>query len=68
MARFFGTPLARSARIEVYRKVDLELLVFAYFLGSQILLESLWPGPSRDADGELVPPPKAPQTPTAVGS
>ena len=35
----------RRARIEVFRKVDFELVVFAYFLGCQLRLESLWPGP-----------------------
>ncbi len=45
MARM-ALPLLRGRdRIEVYRKVDLELLVFAYFLGIQLRLESFWPGP-----------------------
>jgi hypothetical protein len=43
--RYKARLVGRRARIEVYRRVDLELLVFAYFLGSQILAESLWPGP-----------------------
>ncbi|MCZ6597442.1 MAG: hypothetical protein O7B99_07385 [Planctomycetota bacterium] len=38
--------LGRSARMEVYRRLDFPLLLFAYFLASQIYGESLWPGPS----------------------
>jgi len=46
MARILGRPFGRRARIEVYRRLDMELVVFAYFLGSMILIESLWPGPA----------------------
>lgn len=45
MARIVGTPLGGRSRIEVYRKMDFELAVFTYFLGRQILWESLWPRP-----------------------
>jgi hypothetical protein len=48
LARVLARPLSRRARIEVYGKVDLELLFFAYFIGSQVLVESLWPGPAID--------------------
>ncbi len=44
----------RKARIEVYRRVDFEVLVFAYFLGSFILLESLWPGPDLRNSEEMI--------------
>ena len=37
-------------RIEVRRKVDIELVIFAYFLGAQLRLESLWPGPLEAAE------------------
>lgn len=43
--------LGRGARIEVYRKVDLELLLFAYFLGAQLGLESLWPAHAPEDTG-----------------
>ena len=38
--------VGRGAVLEVYRRMDLSLLLFSYFLGSQIYAESLWPGPS----------------------
>ena len=37
--------LGRNARLEVFRRLDFPLLLFAYFLGCQIYGESLWPGP-----------------------
>ncbi len=46
MARFHGSPFVGGARIEVYRKVDFELVVFAFFLATQLWLESIWPGPA----------------------
>lgn len=46
VARIVAQPfLGRTATIEVYRRLDFPLLMFAYFLGSQIYLESLLPGP-----------------------
>ena len=65
MARFVVRPLARRARIEVYRKVDFEVVLFAYFLGAQLLFESLLPGPRADSSAEL-PIPSPPPRP--VGS
>ena len=38
----------RNATLHVYRRLDISLLLFAYFLGSQILLESLLPGPQPE--------------------
>lgn len=35
----------RERRIEVYRRMDFEVVLFCYFLGTLVLLESLWPGP-----------------------
>ncbi len=54
MARLLVTPLSRRARLEVYRKVDFELVVFTYFLGRQILRESWWPGPPTAENGQVV--------------
>jgi hypothetical protein len=53
LARILPGALGRSSRIEVYRKVDFELLLFAYFLGSQVYAESFWPAhaPEDDAQG-----------------
>ena len=45
MARVLAAPFMRRARIEVFRKVDFELVVFSYFLGMQTLVESFLPGP-----------------------
>ena len=42
--------LGGEDRIEVTRKVDQELLIFAYFLGQQLRLESFWPGPIDAAE------------------
>ena len=61
MARITPLLLRRGSRIEVYRKTDFELVLFAYFVGWQILLESLWPGEEVESDRETVPTPsKAP--------
>lgn len=49
----------RGAAIEVYRKVDFELVVFAYFLGSQHFAESFWPAhaPEDEAQRPAARPP-----------
>ena len=47
MARFFLPLVGGPARIEVYRKMEFELVVFAYFLSAQLRAESLWPGPTE---------------------
>lgn len=57
MARFDAGLFGRTTRIEVYRRVDFELWVFAYFVGSQVYLESLWPGPVLEGENESVPSP-----------
>lgn len=59
MARILGRPLARTAKVEVYRKVEMELVVFAYFLGAQLLPESIWPGRNVEGETEASAPPKA---------
>ncbi|QDU69103.1 hypothetical protein [Engelhardtia mirabilis] len=49
VARIEASPyLGRSAKVEVYRRLDFPLLMFAYFLGSQIYPESFLPGPQPD--------------------
>lgn len=46
VAKISASPyLGRSATIEVYRRLDFPLLMFAYFLGCQIYPESILPGP-----------------------
>ncbi len=40
--------VGRNAELLVFRRLDFSLLLFAYFLGSQILTESLLPGPSPE--------------------
>lgn len=50
----------RESTIEVYRKIDFELVLFAYFLGSALYLESLWPAHApEDATASLGAPSKA---------
>lgn len=48
MARVIARPLSRGSRIEVYRRMDIEVVLFAYFLGAQLLTESAWPGPEAE--------------------
>ena len=45
MARVTGLPMGRRMRVEVFRKLAFELVIFTYFLGRPILGESWWPGP-----------------------
>ena len=59
MARIQGRPLGRSAKVEVYRKVEMELVVFAYFLAIQLLPESIWPGRNVEGEIEAAGPPRA---------
>ena len=55
MARIQTSVLRRGSRIEVFRRVDFELVLFAYFLGWQLRLESLWPGREVDVETENLP-------------
>lgn len=57
MARIRPSLLRRSNRIEVFRRVDFELVLFAYFLGWQLHLESLWPGRAVELEPDDVPTP-----------
>jgi hypothetical protein len=58
MARITRSIGSRDATIEVYRRVDLELVVFSYFLVSQIWWESLWPGRAVADDLDSIPAPE----------
>lgn len=49
VARIRGRIFSRKVTIEVGRRMDLELVLFAYFLASQIMGESRWPGPEPEA-------------------
>ena len=57
MARITPGWLGRSSRIEVFRRIDFEIVVFAYFLASQVYAESFWPGRDIAAEQETVPTP-----------
>ncbi len=43
--RISASPLGRSAKIEVFRRLDFPLVIFSYFLGLQVYKESWMPGP-----------------------
>ena len=47
----------RGSRIQVFRRLDFELVLFAYFLGCQVYGESFWPGREVTDDQESVPTP-----------
>jgi len=47
-ARFEAGLIGRDSKLEVFRRLEFPLLLFAYFLGSQIYLESLLPGPTLE--------------------
>jgi hypothetical protein len=50
----------RGSTIDVYRKVDFELVLFAYFLGSLLYAESWWPAHApEDESASLGSPSKA---------
>jgi hypothetical protein len=57
MARILPSLLRRRNRIEVFRRVDFELVLFAYFLGWQLHLESIWPGRAVEIEPDNVPTP-----------
>lgn len=56
VARFLALPFRRSVHIEVLRRVDPEFLIFAYFLGAQVLTESFLPGPEHDGTPDSLAP------------
>jgi len=45
MARLHGSLLSSKSSIEVHRRMDFELVLFAYFLGTLTKCEFLFPGP-----------------------
>jgi hypothetical protein len=55
LARVTPRGLGKASDIEVYRRIDLELVLFAYFVGSLVYAESFWPGPSVVDDLDSVP-------------
>lgn len=55
LARITPVGLGKASTIEVYRRIDLELVLFAYFVGQLIYVESFWPGPAVVDDLESVP-------------
>jgi len=57
MARIAPHAFRRDSRIEIFRRMDFELVLFAYFLGSQIYAESFWPGREVQGEQESVPTP-----------
>lgn len=57
MARIEPRGLLGGSTIGVFRRVDFELVVFAYFMASQVTFESLWPGREVSDDQESVPTP-----------
>lgn len=52
-ARIEAGLFGRGAKLETYRRVDFSLLVFSYFLSSQLLKGSFWPGPSKERALEI---------------
>ena len=44
-ARITAGVSGRSSRLEVYKRLEFPLLLFAYFLGAQVYREAVWPGP-----------------------
>lgn len=54
MARFQARPFGRNCEITIHRRMDFEQVLFAYFLGSQLLMESLWPGSAEASTGGAV--------------
>ena len=55
MARFQARPLSRGCEITIHRRMDFEQVLFAYFLGVQLLTESFWPGPAEQSTSSTVP-------------
>jgi hypothetical protein len=53
MARILPDGFGRS-RIEVYRRVDTELVLFALFLSAQVRGESWWPARADEGESETI--------------
>jgi hypothetical protein len=54
MARILPEGIGRS-RIEVYRRVDTEILLFAFFLSVPVQCESWWPARADEGESETLP-------------
>ncbi len=55
LARISPRGLGQGSTIHVYRRLDLELALFAWFVGSLVYAESFWPGPEVVDDLESLP-------------
>jgi len=55
MARFQARPFTKGCEITIHRRMDFEQVLFAYFLGVQLLAESIWPGPAEQSTSSTVP-------------
>jgi hypothetical protein len=55
LARITPDGWGTASTIRVLRRVDLELVLFAYFVGSLVYAESFWPGPQIVDDLESLP-------------
>ena len=55
MVRIAARPFGRGSEITVHRRMDFEQVLFAYFLGAQLLAESFWPGPAEQDSNSTVP-------------
>jgi hypothetical protein len=55
MARIEPRGLLGGSEVRVRRRVDFELVLFAYFLGRLLYAESIWPGRAALDDLESVP-------------
>ncbi|MFT7669043.1 MAG: hypothetical protein ACI8X5_001743 [Planctomycetota bacterium] len=55
LARISARPFQRNCQINVHRRIDFDQVLFAYFLGTQLLLQSWWPGPAEQESTAAVP-------------
>jgi hypothetical protein len=55
MVRISARPFSRGSVIDVHRRMDFEQVLFAYYLGAQLLSESFWPGPAEQSSKSPVP-------------
>ena len=60
MARIDLGLLGRGGRIEIFRKLEFELVVFSYFLAWQVRREPFWPGPLVEEGPTMASLPKTP--------
>ncbi|MBL8863755.1 MAG: hypothetical protein JNK02_17330 [Planctomycetes bacterium] len=55
LARITPDGLGKASTLQVFRRVELELVLFAYFVGALVYAESYWPGPAIVDDLESLP-------------